>query len=62
VRRRGRRAIALTDPRYPGTKELQPPLLGWRLRVGHWRVLYVIDDERQEVLIKRIGPRAGFYD
>jgi mRNA interferase RelE/StbE len=64
VRQRLRRAIALlvTDPRYPGTRELQPPLLGWRLRVGHWRVLYLIDDAERQVLIKRIGPRAGFYD
>lgn len=33
----------------------------WRLRVGDWRVVYVIDDERGVVDIRLIGPRGEVY-
>lgn len=33
----------------------------YRLRVGDWRVLYLLDGERLLVLITEIGPRGGIY-
>lgn len=38
------------NPRPPGTKRLKGKLKdGWRVRVGSYRILYRIDDERREV-------------
>jgi mRNA interferase RelE/StbE len=34
---------------------------GYRLRVGDWRVLYFLDDQRLWVLVTEIGPRGGIY-
>lgn len=34
---------------------------GYRLRVGDWRVLYFLDDQRLRVLVIEIGPRGGIY-
>ena len=32
-----------------------------RLRVGDWRVLYLLDGQRLLVLVTEIGPRGGVY-
>lgn len=34
----------------------------WRVRVGHWRIVYAIDDAIRIVQITRVGPREGIYD
>lgn len=34
---------------------------GYRLRVGNWRVLYVLDGQRLRVLVMDIGSRGGIY-
>lgn len=34
---------------------------GWRIRVGHYRVVYEIDDERQMVTVVHIGHRRDVY-
>jgi mRNA interferase RelE/StbE len=34
---------------------------GYRLRVGDWRVLYEILDDRRVILVLKIGPRGGVY-
>ncbi len=34
---------------------------GYRLRVGDWRVIYEIHDDRLIVLVLDIGPRGGIY-
>jgi mRNA-degrading endonuclease RelE of RelBE toxin-antitoxin system len=39
---------------------LRPP--GYRLRIGQWRVEYVVLDEKHEVRIGRIFPRHGDSD
>lgn len=44
----------------PGVKKL----VGrdeYRLRVGDWRVLYLLDGEQLKVLVMDIGPRGDIY-
>lgn len=33
----------------------------WRIRVGDYRILYRIDDERRDVLVFEIGHRHDVY-
>ena len=35
--------------------------LGYRLRVGDWRVLYLLDNDRLIVYVAEIGARGGIY-
>jgi mRNA interferase RelE/StbE len=35
---------------------------GYRLRVGDWRVIYDVEQERLVVRVLRIGPRGGVYE
>ncbi|MBZ5546291.1 MAG: type II toxin-antitoxin system RelE/ParE family toxin [Acidobacteriia bacterium] len=51
-----------TNPRPPGTKRLKGKLKeGWRVRVGEYRILYRIDDEKSEVRIFEVGHRREVY-
>lgn len=34
---------------------------GYRLRVGDWRVLYLVDGQRLRVLVMDIRPRGDIY-
>lgn len=34
---------------------------GYRLRVGDWRVIYEIEDDRLVILVLKIAPRGGTY-
>lgn len=34
---------------------------GYRLRVGNWRVLYLLDNGRLIVYVAEIGARGGVY-
>ncbi|WP_412526104.1 type II toxin-antitoxin system RelE family toxin [Burkholderia lata] len=44
----------------PNAKKLagQP---GYRLRVGDWRVLYEIEDDRVVIVVLAVKPRGGAY-
>ena len=49
------------NPRPPGALPLKGQYSTWRIRVGDWRVIYTIEDERLIVLVVKIGPRADFH-
>lgn len=49
------------NPRPPGCKKLTGFENEWRLRIGEYRVLYVIDDAQREVRIARIAHRREAY-
>jgi mRNA interferase RelE/StbE len=49
------------DPRPPGCLKLVSEADQWRVRVGDWRVVYVIEDERLVVVVVRVAPRCGVY-
>jgi len=52
----------LTDePRTSGTKKLAGFENEWRLRVGDYRVLYIINDSAQQVVIARVAHRREAY-
>jgi mRNA interferase RelE/StbE len=57
------RIAVLDDPRGIG-EALRGSRLGefWRYRVGDWRVICKIEDERLIVLALRVGHRREIYD
>jgi mRNA interferase RelE/StbE len=50
------------DPRPAGCKKLRGYKDQWRVRVGDWRVVYVIDDAARLVSVTRIAHRREVYD
>jgi mRNA interferase RelE/StbE len=51
-----------SNPRPIASKPLKGELQGFnRVRVGHLRVIYRLDEPSQEVRIVRIGPRGDIY-
>jgi len=62
-RRVDRKILALADnPRPPGCKKLKGYKDQWRIRVGDWRVVYLIDDEAKLVSITRVAHRREVYE
>lgn len=49
------------DPRPKGVKKLTGFEHQWRLRMGEYRILYEIDDEKHLVHIYRIAHRREVY-
>jgi mRNA interferase RelE/StbE len=49
------------DPRPPGVLRMAGRQDLWRIRVGVYRVVYTIEDDRLVVLVVRIGPRRDVY-
>jgi mRNA interferase RelE/StbE len=49
------------NPRPPGCKKLVGFEDEWRVRVGEYRVLYVIDDTKHRVTIARVAHRREAY-
>ena len=57
-----RKILALADnPRPAGCKKLKGYKDQWRVRVGDWRVLNIIDDDAKLVTITRIAHRREVY-
>lgn len=50
------------EPRPLGVKKLKGETIDiWRIRVGSYRVLYTIEDDRLTVVVVRIGHRKDVY-
>jgi len=49
------------NPRPPGCKKLVGFEDEWRVRIGEYRVLYVIDDKNHRVTIARVAHRREAY-
>lgn len=50
------------DPRPPRTsRKLETPFEGHRLRIGDWRVLYVVDDETHTISVYAVKHRREAY-
>ena len=49
------------NPRPPGVKKLKGVQDQWRIRVGDWRIVYVIEDGRLVVVVVAVGVRGGVY-
>jgi len=49
-------------PRPAGCKKLKVYKDQWRVRVGDWRVLYIIDDAAKLVSVTRIAHRREVYE
>ena len=61
-RRIAARIDALAEqPRPAGAIKLQGFVNAWRLRVGDYRILYEIQDQRLIVYVLRIGHRREIY-
>lgn len=57
-----RRIVMLANnPRPPGCAKLKGHADIWRIRVGHYRVLYTIDDKVMMVRVSRIAHRSEVY-
>ena len=54
--------VIAADPyaEHPNTKKLQGRD-GYRLRVGDWRVIYKIQNDKLVILVLRVGPRGEVY-
>jgi mRNA interferase RelE/StbE len=62
-RRIDRKILALADdPRPPGCKKLKGYKDQWRVRVGDWRIVYLIDDGAKLVSITRVAHRREVYE
>jgi mRNA interferase RelE/StbE len=51
------------DPYAPNNNltKLQGRDAAYRLRVGDWRVIYELHDDRLVMVILEVGPRGGIY-
>lgn len=49
------------DPRPPGAKHLVTDEQLWRIRVGAYRIVYAIEDDRLLILVVKIGHRRDVY-
>ena len=58
-----RKILALAgNPRPAGCIKLRGYKDQWRVRVGDWRVLYIIDDAAKLISVMRIAHRREVYE
>ena len=50
------------NPRPAGCKKLKGYRDLWRVRVGDWRILYIIDDSAKLVSVTRVAHRREVYE
>jgi len=53
-------AALAENPRPSGCKKLVGRE-GWRIRVGNYRIIYEVDDEKQSVTVLHVGHRRDIY-
>ena len=53
--------ILARNPRLPGSEKLAGYSDRYRVRQGQYRIVYLIDDERLEVTIFKVGHRKDVY-
>jgi mRNA interferase RelE/StbE len=51
-----------SNPRPAGCKKLQGGDREWRIRVGDYRIVYIIDDAKLLVEVTRIRHRSEVYE
>jgi len=51
-----------TEPRPPGAKKLVGSEQTFRIRVGDYRIIYEIEDDKLVVLVIRVRHRQAAYD
>ena len=51
-----------STPRPPGCKKLKGGDNEWRIRVGDYRIVYVIDDAARTLDVTRIAHRRDVYE
>jgi len=57
-----RKILALAnDPRPVGSKKIKGYKDSWRIRIGDWRVVYIVDDAAKLVSITRVAHRSEVY-
>jgi mRNA interferase RelE/StbE len=57
-----RKILALADdPRPAGSRKLKGYKDSWRIRIGNWRVVYIVDDPAKLVTVTRIAHRREVY-
>jgi mRNA interferase RelE/StbE len=49
-------------PRPAGCKKLKGYKDHWRVRIGDWRVVYIIDDTEKLVSVTRVAHRREVYE
>ena len=52
----------VSTPRPPGCKKLRGGDKEWRIRVGDYRIVYVIDDTAKTIDVTRIAHRRDVYE
>jgi mRNA interferase RelE/StbE len=58
-----RKMESLSDsPRPTGCKKMKGYRDHWRIRVGDWRIVYIIDDGAKLVSVTRIAHRREVYE
>lgn len=50
------------NPRPAGSKKLKGYRDHWRIRIGDWRVIYIIDDATKAINITRVAHRREVYE
>lgn len=50
------------DPRPAGCKKLKGYKDQWRVRIGDWRAVYIVNDATRVVSVTRVAHRSKVYD
>ncbi len=51
-----------SNPRPPGCRKLRGYKDPWRIRVGEYHVVYIVDDDGKRMSVTRIAHRRDVYE